>query len=220
MRCATYLTTNMSLEVTQKSTKSFEPVPAGNHVARIYSIVHIGHILEDTQWGAKNNNKVRITWELPNETKVFKEEEGAKPLSISRTFNISWHEKAGLRNFVKGLNGKDSDTFDLEELLGKVCLLNVSHKQVGDRTYANIDSAAPLPKGMTAPEGVNEAYILNYTDKWDEVRFENLPDFLKDQMKQSDEYKKKNYRSDSWEDVPLNPADETPDMIDPKDIPF
>jgi hypothetical protein len=204
-----YPTTNMSLEVTQKSGKSFDPVPAGNHVARIYSIVHIGHILEDTQWGAKNNNKVRITWELPNETKVFKEEEGARPLSVSRTFNISWHEKAGLRKFVRGLEGKDQETFDLEALLGKVCMLNVSHNQVGDRTYANIDSAAPLPKGMSEPEAVNEQFILNYTDKWDEARFEKLPDFLKEQMKQSDEYKRKQFEG-AEKASPLDDADSIP----------
>lgn len=213
MRCEMSQVTNMSLEVNQKSTKSFEPVPAGNHVARLYSIVHIGHILEDTQWGAKNNNKVRFTWELPNETKVFKEEEGEKPLSISRTFNISWHEKSGLRKFVKGLNGKDSDTFDLEELLGKVCMLNVSHNQVGDRTYANIDSAAPLPKGMAEPEAVNEQFILNYTDKWDEARFEKLPDFLKDQMKQSDEYKRMSYKGEAAREAVVKELDES-------DIPF
>lgn len=200
----------MSIEVSQKSTKSFEPVPAGNHVARIYSIVHIGHVLEDTQWGAKNNNKVRITWELPNETKVFKEELGEQPLSISRTFNISWHEKSGLRKFVRGLVGKDSDNFDLEELLGKVCMLNVSHNQVGDRTYANIDSAAPLPKGMAEPEPVNEQFILNYTDKWDEERFNKLPDFLKDQMKNSDEFKRKASGFDALPDEPLTDAENIP----------
>ena len=200
----------MSLEVTQKSGKSFDPVPAGNHVARIYSIVHIGHILEDTQWGAKNNNKVRITWELPNETKVFKEEEGARPLSVSRTFNISWHEKAGLRKFVRGLEGKDQETFDLEELIGKPCMLNVSHNQVGDRTYANIDSAAPLPRGMEDPKPVNEPYILNYTDQWDEARFEKLPDFLKEQMKQSDEYKRKMFQG----------AEKASPLDDESQIPF
>jgi hypothetical protein len=182
----------MSINVEDKPKESsYEPVPAGNHVARIYNIIHIGTTLEDTPWGEKQQNKVRITFELPNETKEFKEGEGEKPMSISRTFNISWHEKASLRKFVKGIEGKDHAKFDLEKLLGKVCMLNVSHNTKGDKTYANIDSAAPLPKGMDEPEAVNEAYILNYEEKWDEERYNKLPDFLKEMMAKTDEGKKK-----------------------------
>jgi hypothetical protein len=115
-----------------------------------------------------------------------------------------------LRKFVRGLEGKDQETFDLEALLGKVCMLNVSHNQVGDRMYANIDSAAPLPKGMSEPEAVNEQFILNYTDKWDEARFEKLPDFLKEQMKQSDEYKRKTFEG----------AEKASPLDDESQIPF
>jgi hypothetical protein len=197
----------MSIEVSEKPRESnYEPVPAGNHVARIYSIVHIGTTLEDTPWGTKEQNKVRITFELPNETKEFKEGEGEKPMSISRTFNISWHEKASLRKFVRGLRGKDEPAFDLETLLGEACMLNVSHNEANDRTYANIDSAAPLPKGMEAPAAVNEAWVLNYTDKWDDERFSKLPDFLKEQMEKSDEFKARRQKDSgeiAAEDIPF-----------------
>jgi hypothetical protein len=38
--------------------------------------------------------------------------------------------------------------FDLEAVIGANCLLNITHNQVGDRTYANVSSVNPLMKGM------------------------------------------------------------------------
>ena len=193
----------MPINVNTKDTKGdYAPVPAGNHVARIYSIIHIGTTLEDTPWGAKERNKVRITWELPNETKVFKEENGPQPFSISGTYTLNWGEKANLRKLVEGMLGtalytEEVETFDLETLIGSTCLLNVAHNQKDGKTYANIVSAAPLPKGMTAPDAINTPFILNYNDKWSPVEFEKLPEFLRDQMKKTDEYKAKNPLEDS-----------------------
>jgi hypothetical protein len=38
--------------------------------------------------------------------------------------------------------------FDVESMIGRNCLLNVTHNQVGDKTYANVASVNPLMKGM------------------------------------------------------------------------
>jgi hypothetical protein len=46
-------------------------------------------------------------------------------------------------------------------LLGEACLLNVVHTEKGGNTYANIQGASPLPKGMTAPELVDETRSLD-----------------------------------------------------------
>lgn len=203
------------IPVDTKQQKTYTLVPAGNHVARIYSIIHIGHILEDTKWGAKNNDKCRIAWELPNETKEFKEGEGEKPLTISAEYNISFGEKAMLRKMLVGLFGaehiKQGEVFDIESIIGMPCMVNVVHNTKGERTFANVDSVAPLPKGFVPPEPFNKPFLLNYTDRWDEEAFEKLPDFIKDKMKQSDEYKGLKWRES-------NPEGE--DEINPDDIPF
>lgn len=195
----------MALHVKVQETVNYEPTPAGNHVARLYSIVHIGTSEEETPYGLKMQNKVRLTFELLNETKVFKEGEEAKPHSISRIFNISWHEKASLRKFIKGMLGKDSKEFDIETLINHTCLLNVTHNEKGEKVYSNIDSASPIPKGMEVPKAVNPAFIMNYTDQWDDMKFEILPQFLQDMMKKTEEY-----RAKVGEDK----------GIDDKDIPF
>ena len=179
----------------QVTKGEYSPVPAGNHIGRIYSVIHIGTTLEDTPWGAKERNKVRITWELPNERKEFKEGEGEKPYSISGTYTLNFGEKANLRKVVEGIFGRqiydeEAAQFDVELLVGQTAMVNVIHTTKGDKTYANINTVTPIPKGMTVPEPVNKPFVMNYTDKWDEEAFEKLPDFLKDQMRKTDEYRR------------------------------
>lgn len=197
------------IPVSTKTESSFTPVPEGNHIARIYSIIHIGTTERETQWGLKQQNKIRITWELLNEMRDFNGE--MKPLVISQEYTISFGEKANLRKMIDGLLGKDAqkfiedDTFDIESLLGRYCMVNVQHTSKGDKTYANVVSVAPVPKGIELPDKFNEDFILNYSDKWSDEKFSKLPDFIKDKMKETDEYKALNFE---------------PKEIDPEDIPF
>ncbi len=174
----------------------YTPVPAGNHLGRIYSIIHIGTTLDDTPWGAKERNKVRITWELPNERREFKDGEGEKPYSISGTYTLNFGEKANLRKVVEGIFGRqiydeEAAQFDVELLVGQTAMVNVTHRTKDGKTYANIENVTPVPKGMVIPEPVNKPLVLNYSDKWSEEAFESLPDFLKDQMRKTDEYRRK-----------------------------
>jgi hypothetical protein len=142
----------------------------------------------------KKLNKVRITWELPTETKVFKEENGEQPHVISKEFTLSMNEKATLRKFLEGWRGKsftekEAESFDITVLLGKPCMLSIIHKQAKNgNTYAEISSVSSVPKGMNVPDQINPSKELNY-DKFDWELFETLPDFIKDKMKQTDEFK-------------------------------
>ena len=183
------------IPVTMKNS-DYTPVPAGNHLARVYQIIHIGTTHDDTPWGPKDRNKVRITWELPNERKEFKAGEGDKPFSISATYTLNFGDKANLRKVVEGMLGatlydEEASTFDVETLLGRSCMVNVTHREKDGKKYANVDTVAPVPKGMTVPEPENEWVVLNYTDKWNQGTFDKLPDFIKNQMYETQEYKKK-----------------------------
>ena len=181
-----------------KSNKGdFKTVPAGNHVARLYRLLHIGTVPEVYMGEDKMTNKIMLGFELPNEKAVFTTEKGEEPFVISREFTLSMNEKANLRKIVEGMLGTtfsddDADEFDIESLIGQTCLLNVVHKksEKSGNDYALIMSASPLPKGMEAPEKYNEAQILDYS-KWDEKLFMSLPQFLKDKIRASEEFKKK-----------------------------
>ena len=74
-----------------------ELIPAGLQVARCYSMIEIGSVAETWEGQSKVSKKVRLTFELPNELRTFKPENGEQPMSISKTFTLSMHEKAGLR---------------------------------------------------------------------------------------------------------------------------
>jgi hypothetical protein len=174
--------------------KNFEPIPAGTYAARCYQMVHIGTVVENYMGTDKEMNKARIYWELPTETKAFKEGEEAKPYSVSKEFTLSMHEKSNLRKFLEGWRGKgfseeEAKKFDITKLLGVSCLLSIVHKTSKDgKVYANISSVSTLPKGMVCPPLVSEVFEFTYTP-FSQEKFDKLPDWLKDKIKLSKEYR-------------------------------
>jgi hypothetical protein len=185
----------MAIIATNTGGASFEPIATGNYPARCYSMIHIGTIEEVILGSVKKLNKVRITWELPTELKVFKEENGEQPHVISKEFTLSMHEKATLRIFLKNWRGKDfteeeAKAFDIERLIGSSCMLNITHKtkKDGSGVYAEIGSISTMPKGFECPSQINESYVFTY-ENFNEEKFNLLPDYLKNKMVNSDEYK-------------------------------
>ena len=182
------------LATSSGSTKNFEPIEAGSYPARCYSMIHIGTVDEVILGAVKTLNKVRITFELPTELKVFKEENGEQPQVISKEFTLSLHEKATLRGFLKNWRGQDfteeeAKSFDIEKLIGAACMLNITHKKSkdGTKTYAEIGSVSKLPKGLICPDQINESFVFTYDD-FDAVKFSKLPEFLRQKMVTSFEY--------------------------------
>jgi hypothetical protein len=127
---------------------------------------------------------------------VFKEGEGEgeKPLSISKEFTLSMNEKANLRKFLQSWRGAEftkeqAEKFDITALLGVPCMLSVIHKTSGaGKVYDEITSVSKMPKGMTCPAQVNPNFELNY-EKFDKAKFDSLPDFIKNKMIMTEEYK-------------------------------
>jgi hypothetical protein len=173
---------------------TYEPVPAGTYIARCFSMVHIGTVMETFQGESKLQNKVRLTWELPLELKVFNEERGEQPYTLGKEFTLSLNEKATLRKFLESWRGKaftedEAKSFDITVLLGKPCMLNVIHKvsQKNGKTYAEIASVSPMMKGMNCPDQISDTFIFGY-DPFEQWRFDSLPDYLKDKVRGSIEY--------------------------------
>lgn len=163
--------------------------PVGTHVARVIGIIYVGTV----KGSFGDSFKVRITWELPTETHVFKEGEEAKPFVISREVSLSMGQRSSLRPIIEGIFGglKDDEAyaFDVDEIIGKECLINITHDETEAGTYANVGTVTKLVKGMTCPPAVNEPKILSY-EKWDSEYYETLPGFLKDKISKTPEFKK------------------------------
>ena len=139
----------MAIIAESTGSSNYEPIEAGTYAARCYSMVYLGTLDEKFQGQEKTQKKVRLTFELPTELKVFKEENGEQPCVLSKEFTLSMHEKSGLRKFLQNWRGKaftdeEAKKFDITVLLGKPCMLSVIHKtsEKSGKTYAEIASVS------------------------------------------------------------------------------
>lgn len=182
------------MAINAKNTgSSRELVPAGNYIARCYQMIEIGTVTETIMGDTKTLTKVRIGWELPEETKVFDQKRGPQPLVIDQEYTLSMNEKANLRKMLESWRGKgfteeEAKCFDITKLIGVACMLNIIHKQSKTgNTYEQISSVTAVPKGIQVPKQVTPSFVLSY-DNFDENLFNSLPDFIKTKMQSSAEY--------------------------------
>jgi hypothetical protein len=204
-----------------------EIIPADNHVARCYQIIDMGTADETYPDGKVKPNvrKISIGFELPNELRVFNPDNGEQPFVVSKQYNYSLYVSAPLRKDLKAWRSKDfteeeAATFDIAKLMGAPCLLNIIHyesKKGG--TYAQIAGITPLPKGTVCPKAINAPEILAF-DEWNEKLFEKQPDFIKDRIKSSAEYKEMKNPSTPSVDKTDKSEYSVSELPDEDDLPF
>jgi hypothetical protein len=187
----------MAIIAEKKENSDFVQVEPGTYVARCYSMIEIGTIESEYMGQKKRLHKVNITWELPTEVAVFKEEKGPEPFVVSKTYTLSMYEKANLRKDLESWRGKgytdeEAQRVDITKLIGQPCILSVIHQPRKDdpsKNYVAISSISKLMKGQECPDQINPSRILSYDDfNWDV--FESLSDYMKDKIKSSEEFQK------------------------------
>jgi hypothetical protein len=215
------------MKAPQNNTQK-EKIEQGNYRAVLYRIVYIGTVEGEYKGQKKSNFKVHLTWELSDERKVFKEGDEAKPYVISQTFTFSMGDKSNLRPIVTGMIGglteADAINFDLDKLLGKACMLQVSHGESETGKFKYVLSTAQLPKGMPVPDAYNELVLLSY-EYWSDEVFNKLPTWIQDEMIKTPEYQTMTGQFDSSlsleEQELLARATKKPETENPNsDIPF
>jgi hypothetical protein len=182
--------------IAKNNSKPKELIPAGNYIARCYQMIELGTAEELYMGKPKVTTKIRIGWELPTELKVFKEEKGPQPLVISKGYTLGMGEKYNLRKDLESWRGKgftkeEANAFDVTKLLGVPCMLNIIHQpSEEDPTILKerISSITPLPNGFECPSPINPKFVLSFDD-FDELKLEELPDFIKERVRKSNEYK-------------------------------
>lgn len=184
---------NMSITATNKGGDIVLP-PSGNHIARCYSMIHIGTIEDEYMGEKKKMNKIRISWESSNELHTFDESKGPQPFSVSKEYTLSMNDRATLRKDLESWRGKEftdeeSASFDVTKVLGKFCMVNVIHKKsTAGKDYAAITSITPMPKGIPEPKPINPIFEFSF-EQFDSKKLESLPDWIKTKIKSSDEYR-------------------------------
>lgn len=185
----------MSLIVSEGSTggKNYDPAPAGTSVARCIKIVDLGTQKKEYNGEVKHQKQVMFTWELPEEL-IPDGDLAGKPFAVNQTYTQSLNAKSNLRRDLEAWRGRkfsqtELDNFDLENVLGKPCMLNIVHVQRGENTYANIASIMPLPKNMSAPEQINPSVMFSLA-QFDPAKYEALTEWTKKKIALSPEYAK------------------------------
>ena len=183
------------------SASSFDPVAAGMHAARCVGVIDLG-TQESYDKAFQPKRQVLLTWEIPGE-RIDIEEDGktvSKPRFISNSYTLSLGGMANLRKMLDGWRGRaftaqELAGWDLFNILGAPCLLNVTHKtsKDGTKTYANVTSVNPLPKGMDCgeQESASMSFSLDDQPDWETTPLElpkNVPEWVSKKIALSEEY--------------------------------
>lgn len=178
----------MGLTAKDKGGRDFEPVEEGLHHAICYGVIDIG-----TQFNSKFGKWVHqcyITFELPEQR--IKIDGRDMPRAISKKFTVSLHEKAELRKYLQTWRGKafsqeELQGFDIKNLIGVNCFIQIIHSQKNDKTFANIAGIIPLPKGTVKRELENERVYFSFEDGMVNIPA-NTPGWIADQIKSAKEW--------------------------------
>lgn len=177
----------------------FKKVPPGVYIGRCYSLIDLGTQLTTGQYGEKMQHKIKISWEL------FGEDEAGQPLTImvdgkempltiSKNYTVSLHEKAGLRKDLAAWRGKDfteeeAKAFDVSKLMGAYCMVNCTLSETNGKTYTNVAGLTPLPTVLknSKPAAVHSNLIFDL-DKPDMKAFAAFYEKLQEMIKRSPEW--------------------------------
>lgn len=183
----------MSITASAKSGAPRQLPPAGTHIARCYQIIDLG--THDKEWQGKKrkSHEIRISWELPLETAVFQQDKGEQPFAVHKNYTLSLSEKSNLRHDLENWRGRpftepELEAFDVCKVLGVPCMVTVVHVEKNGTKYANVTAVTSMPKGMPVPLPVNATVEFSLANH-DENVFRSLPDFLKEIIQSSDEWK-------------------------------
>lgn len=190
----------MSIIVKEQSSRpKAPPIPAGMHVATCYYVVDVGTQHWSYMGDPKSGRKVYLGFEVHGERMTIPAKDGEPekdlPRAASQDYTISLDKKANLRKTLDSWRGvpftpEELKGFDLKNILGAPCMLNLAHSVCGQ--YANIIGVVPMMKGMPAPTPENPTLEFSVDDlvSGDDSEWpENMPNWLREKVKDSDEFK-------------------------------
>ena len=165
--------TDMSL-IMKNEGDDFEITPEGTHIATCYLVVDLGHQKTTYKGIEKVKPQVLIGWELTNELMS-----DGRPFAASRIYNSFFSEKANLRKDLESWRGRkfseeELQGFDISKLCGVPCQVTITHSE-GEKTYANVTTVTGLPKGVKAPQLVNDRVVYQIGDA---TAFQKLPEWI------------------------------------------
>lgn len=175
----------MSLTVKQNAGGEFEITPEGTYIGRCIKVIDLGTQTTTGQYGTKQQKKVMITWELLDDEVKMND---GRPYATSQFYTASLHEKAQLRKDLEAWRGKkfteeELEGFDLNDVLGKYCMIQIVHS--ADGNYANVNALMRY-KGEE-PAGVNELVSFDLSNP-DMKVFDTFSEKMQTKIKNTPEW--------------------------------
>ena len=181
----------MSLTVSAPKQTNFKPLEDGTYLAICCGMVDLGTIYNEKY--DKNQDKVMILWEVPGETVEVNGKE--EPRILSARYTSTLGNQGNLRRDLISWRGRDFtddelEGFKLQNVVGASCFLNVqNNKSENGKTYTNVVGVMALPKGTKKAEMTVKPIVFDFdTGTLSDV--EELPEWIRDQVKASITYQK------------------------------
>jgi len=180
----------MSTVAKKPEGEDFPIIPAGTHQGVFVWVVDLG--TQYSEYYDKESQKIILTVEIPSERIIIDGKE--MPRVLSRTYTNSLHEKAVLRQDLEAVRGiaftdEQLAGFDVKNVIGANCLVTVVHAERDGKTYANIKGMAALMKGMAKLEPETPTIVYDIDEDGSNIS-QDLPDWIKNMIKKSKEFKK------------------------------
>ena len=210
----------MSLIASAEGGRTFTPAPQGVHRAVCIGLYDLGTQLVEFEGKEKRLHKCLIMWELPDE-RIIIEKDGAErdlPRIISKEYTVSLNDRSNLYKDLlswRGMAFTDEELkhFDLKNILGKPCLIQVIHKKTNKGVYANIIAVMPIPKGSPKPVPETDIIFYSIQDNGANVP-DGTPKWVQAKIKIAEEFSQ--YQPTAEEEPPMQ--ENAPAMDD--DVPF
>ena len=198
----------MSLIVKDDSQQSKYPqLSTGVHNARCIRVIDLGTQRNEYQGQVSWKRKVMITWEVHNK-------DSEEPFEISNFYNNSLYEKANLSKDLTSWRGRpftedEKKGFDISNLVGKVCQLNVIE---GNNGKPKVATVLPTKDEVGIQHNKSLIFSIDQYQKGDLTIFNQLREGIRNIILQS-----KELEGQSQEDVKEHGESD----IDPDDtVPF
>jgi len=175
----------------------FQDAPIGTHIARCIRLIDLGTHESEYQGTKTKRNQIVVGWELPTELM-----DDQQPFIVHKFYTNSLSEKSKLRPDLEAWRGRpfsstELDGFDLEQILGKCCLVSVIAKQNGG---VKVGGLMALPKGTKVPPAHNDCWAY-WIESHSEDAFAKVPKGFQKMIMESDEMRDGGPKREPGEDA-------------------
>lgn len=143
---------------------TYEPIAPDQYPGICIGVIDLGCHDESFQGQpAKRVHKVKLLFEIPDELRA-----DGQTYLVTKTFNVSMHEKANFRKTLEGWLGPEETgklvSQSMEALIFKPALINMVQAPARDdpkKLISYVESIKPLPKRMAKPEPTRSTLFVD-----------------------------------------------------------